>query len=129
MYRICQTAISHHHHLVKKVFFFHAKLGYRILQIHPTFQNFTRKKCLEQTAGLNISPYQVPPHIPEYCPFLLQPKQFHVIHYALSTSLPFPAHTFPPPPPYICKTTPNHPHSYAQDVQTISIYQGWLLPG
>ena len=24
-------------------------------------------------------------------------------------------------PPYLCKTTPNHPHSYAQDAQTISI--------
>ena len=27
-----------------------------------------------------------------------------------------------PPPPTLCKQTPNHPHSYAPDVQTISIF-------
>ena len=44
-------------------------------------------------SSTDFAPYQVPPHIPEYCS-LLQTKQFHVNLHTLSLSLP--AHTFHP---------------------------------
>ena len=47
------------------------------------------------SSGLDFAPYQVSPHIPEYCP-LLQARQFHVNLHTLSPSLPAPAHTFHP---------------------------------
>ena len=66
-------------------------------------------------------------HIPKYCPFWLQPKQFLVILYTLYSSLPVPVPKhITLLPAYFCKTTPNHPHSYTQDVQTISIFH--VLP-
>ena len=40
--------------------------------------------------------YEASSHIPEHCPFRLQTKQFYVIIYTLSPSLPAPAHTAPP---------------------------------
>ena len=43
--------------------------------------------------GIMAPHLEVPPHIPEYCPFRLQPKQFHVIFHTLSPSLPAPTHT------------------------------------
>ena len=45
-----------------------------------------------------------------------------IIFYALSPSLPAPAHIYiTPPSPYFCKTIPKYPYSYLQDAQTISI--------
>ena len=43
---ICRA--HHHHHLFENVHFFHA------------------------TLGLDVCPYEVPPHIPEYCPMPIQ---------------------------------------------------------
>ena len=37
-----------------------------------------------------FAPYEVPPRIPEYCPFRLQTKQFHVIFHTFSPSIPAP---------------------------------------
>ena len=46
---------------------------------------------------LDVSPMNdVPPHNPEYCPFMLQPEQLHVIFHTISTSLPVPVHTSHP---------------------------------
>ena len=57
--------------------------------------------------------YEVSPHIPEFCPFRLQPKQFHVIFYTPCPSLSAPAHTS-----YLCHHhifTGRHPiiHTFA----------------
>ena len=50
----------------------------------------------------------------------MQAKQFHVIPNTLSSySCP---DLSSPPPPTFCKQTPNHPHSYAPDAQTILIF-------
>ena len=40
--------------------------------------------------GLDVCPYEVPPHIPEYRPFRMQTKHFHVIIHTLFPSLPIP---------------------------------------
>ena len=46
---------------------------------------------------LDVAPYQVTPHIPVYCPFRPQTKQFHVLPHTFSPSFPVPAPTFHPP--------------------------------
>ena len=43
------------------------------------------------TLGLDVWSYEVPPHIPEYCPFRIYTKHFHVIIHTL-----LPSHLFPP---------------------------------
>ena len=85
---------------------------------------------LERVKRLNIKGldvflmYEVPPHIPEYFQFRLQPKHgklFHVIFHTLSPSLPAPtpAHTSHPVTPTflqadtqsstpLCSICPNH---------------------
>jgi len=46
---------------------------------------------------LDVSPMNdVPPHNPEYFPFMLQPEQLHVIFHTISTSLPAPVPTSHP---------------------------------
>ena len=57
--------------------------------------------------GLDIRPYEVPPHIPEYRPFRMQTKHFHVILQTFSSSLPI-----PPPISHPCHlhiSTGRHP--------------------
>ena len=87
--------------------------------------SFILKMFLSSTLNwdLTSAPYQVPPHIPEYCPFRLQPKQFHVILNTLPK--------FPYPSPHATHFTPatsiflqddrQSSLLYAQYVQIISI--------
>ena len=48
----------------------------------------------------------------------LQTKLLHFIIHSMSS---WPTHTFLQPPPHFYKLTPNRPHSYTPDAQTISI--------
>ena len=74
--------------------------------------------------GLDVSPpmndmNDVPPHNPEYCPFMLQPEQLHVIFHTIPISLPAPVHTSPPATTALLyKPTSNHPHLNAPNAQT-----------
>ena len=71
---------------------------------------------------LDVCPYEVPPHIPEYCPFRLQTKHFHITLHTLSPSLPIPPLHLTParlPPPHFYRLTPNHPHTYAPNATTL----------
>ena len=43
-----------------------------------------------------------------------------LLHTLAKSSCPYP-YSSPPPPPHFYRPTPNHPHSYAPDVQTTSI--------
>ena len=73
-------------------------------------------------ARVRCLPHEVPPHIPEYCPFRLQPKQFHVIFHALSIRSYCPCpHISLPPPPHFHRRAYNKPHLSAPNVQTTSI--------
>ena len=67
------VAINHYLIWFENVHMFHAKLQ---LEVCPM--------------------YEVPPQIPEHCPFRLQPKQFHVIFHTFSSNLPAPAHASHP---------------------------------
>ena len=76
----------HHHHLFWKRPFFHAKLG------------------LDVCPKSSLSTY------PKNSPLRMQTKQPHVIPHTLFPRLPFLPWPLAPPPPTLCKQTPNHLH-------------------
>ena len=61
---------------------------------------FKAAKIEETGTDDGVCPYRVPPHIPEYCPFRLQTKQFHHSHILPESSRSYPytsrLHTMPP---------------------------------
>ena len=75
----------------------HRNIKIRILSItfHYITIYYENILLFHAKLGLDVNLYQVPPHIPEYCPFRLQTEHFHVILHTLSPSLPArPAHIF-----------------------------------
>ena len=83
---------------LENVHFFHAKLGLDVCLISSP------------STYLWILPIQAAD----------QAISCHSLHTLPKFSCPYP-HISHLSPPYLCKMTPNHPHSYDQDVQTISI--------
>ena len=59
---------------------------YYILFIIIIIIYFENIHFLHATPGLDVCPYEVPPLIPEYCPFRMQTKHFHLIIRLLSKS-------------------------------------------
>ena len=55
---------------------------------------FLKRPFLPRSARVRRLPrYEASPHIPEYCPFLVQTKLIRVFFYTFSSCLPTPAHT------------------------------------
>ena len=85
----------------------------------------TDEHLFHNKLGLDVCPmYEVHPHIPEHCPFRLQPGQIscHLSHILSKSSHPCP-HISPPLPPHFYRPTPNHPHLQAPNVQMTPIRQ------
>ena len=80
------------------------KLQFIIIIIIIYFENV---HFLHAKLGLDVCPYEVPPHIPVYCQFRLQTKHFHVIIHTFSPSLPVPTPT--PHPCHLHISTGRHP--------------------
>ena len=69
---------------------------FQIKQISFIIIYFENVHFFHAMLGLDVSPYEVPPHIPEYRPFRILTKHFPVIIHTFFPSLPFPPLTSRP---------------------------------
>ena len=73
--------------------------------------------------GLDVCPYEVPPHIPENCPLRPQTNHFHVIIHTFSPSLPIPL--FTSHPCHLHLSTGRHPIIHAPTLQMPKLVLQW----